>query len=767
MSKSSVIDVFLRVRPTKNPSNLFKLNKDEGTAEFTIPKNPDQGYINNQIEKHTFNFAGVFPTDTTQEEIFDKIAKDVVDSAIEGYNGTIFAYGQTGSGKTYSMTGNPEARSSAGIIPRTLYHIYDYARRESELIIDVTISYLEIYGGSGYDLLVADNRSRNLHDLPKVQAMATANGQTILQGLSLKKAQTEEDALNLLFIGEQNRVIAETPKNDASTRSHCIFIVILECRKPTSDVKTVSKLCLVDLSGSERIGKTGVEGILQREATGINLSLHFLELVIDCLNRQANGENIHIPYRDSLMTLVLKDSLGGNCKTRMIATMSSEPDDLPESICTCRFAGRVANIKNKVTRNEAVDPFIIIEKLKRENQQLKAELAMIKGQSIKDHLESYEIDECKKKVDEFLNSEDPAAILVVNDHLKMNECFFQLKHMLKNLNKKGSLQPVVSQPQNLTTNNTVELQQLNDEVLRLKQLIIQRDNEIMILLNLIQKGKGSQANQSLVLQGPISEQPEVQQANTSSILQPIEFPKQVEIDRQSQILTEKPAIKKQNFMQGSLDSEPMSQTTKNTTTAQLKELGGMLSEPINISNEQLLDRNSALEMFRKSYRKAQAQEDLKQELYDKMMTSKELGLFINNQRNVISQLKDKIEQTRKEQVLLGLVSSDPNQVSTEEEKLIAEYNKQKDIYKQSFDKLKQLKAEVERMSTQLKHSREKMQQDFEKWIDMMLKQRNLSMAATSVLSDFKNLSQKGGEDVNSMVQQFYKNKEICNQLLQK
>ncbi|CAK92108.1 unnamed protein product (macronuclear) [Paramecium tetraurelia] len=91
-------------------------------------------------------------------------------------------------------------------------------------------------------------------------------------------------------------------------------------------------------------------------------------------------------------------------------------------------------------------------------------------------------------------------------------------------------------------------------------------------------------------------------------------------------------------------------------------------------------------MFRKSYRKAQAQEDLKQELQEKMMTSKELGLFINNQRNVISQLKDKIEQTRKEQVLLGLVSTDPNQVSTEEEKLIAEYNKQKDTYKQSFDK---------------------------------------------------------------------------------
>lgn len=126
-----------------------------------------------------------------------------------------------------------------------------------------------------------------------------------------------------------------------------------------------------------------------------------------------------------MMTLILKDSLGGNCKTRMIATMSCDPGDIDESVCTCRFAGRVANIKNKVTRNEAVDPFIIIERLKRENAQLKSELAMVKGAgNDKDHLESYEIEDCKKRIDEFINSEDPSAMLLVNDHLKMNECFF-------------------------------------------------------------------------------------------------------------------------------------------------------------------------------------------------------------------------------------------------------------------------------------------------------------------------------------------------------
>lgn len=185
----------------------------------------------------------------------------------------------------------------------------------------MSISYLEIYGGSGYDLLDAEHTSKKLEDLPPVIPRETENEEIILSGLSVHKSQSEDVALKLLLIGDTNRVVCETPKNDASTRSHCIFIIMIESRKVNSDVKTVSRIHLVDLSGSERIGKTGVEGKLQEEARAINLSLHYLEHVIVCLQKRAQGENIHVPYRNSLMTLVLRDSLGGNCKTKMVATI--------------------------------------------------------------------------------------------------------------------------------------------------------------------------------------------------------------------------------------------------------------------------------------------------------------------------------------------------------------------------------------------------------------------------------------------------------------
>ena len=432
----------------------------------------------------------------------------MIESCFDGYNGTIFAYGQTGSGKTFTITGGAERYVDRGIIPRTISHIfseiskrntsqYKVSRAMDDLTGEqVNVSYLEIYNDRGYDLLDENHATKSLFDLPKVQIYDLGNDQFVMKNLSVHRAENEEDALNLLFIGDTNRVVSETPKNDSSTRSHCIFIIQLESQKIGSDVKTVSKLHLVDLSGSERASVTGIDGKTLKEAMYINVSLSFLANVIECLNKKAKGESgVYVPYRNSMMTQVLRDSLGGNCKTRMIANISASKEDIYESLHTCRFAKRVSKIQNVVSRNEQVDPGLIIQRLKKEVQELKAEIALLKGEETKEHLTSEDVDRCNKMVEEFIDSTDPSKNLVLADRLMINQCFYHFKHLYKDMSKKKGGAAGMTGP-NFGNSpgpqvSTVEVKNLEDEVQRLQLLIQQRDNEIGILLNYLNKKKAA------------------------------------------------------------------------------------------------------------------------------------------------------------------------------------------------------------------------------------------------------------------------------------
>lgn len=460
------------------------------------------------------------------------------------------------------------------------------------------------------------------------------------------------------------------------------------------------------------------------------------------------------------MTLVLRDSLGGNCKTNMIATISTEEDDLDESISTCRFAGRVALIKNQVIRNEAVDPSIIIERLKRENKMLKAEIAMLKGSGEeKDHLESYEIDECKRQVDEFLNSKDPSSVLILNDRLKINECFFYLKHIYNNQlksgsgsgggNEKQSQNQQQQQPPQLKMVPQANPQQ-EEEIKRLKVLLQQRDNEIMILLNMIEKEKQKGNNE--VVENPKQSDKEMMQSMVN-VSQPVQFPNyEQEISRASQIQIEEQ--KNSKVFQGGLDGKPRVQrAAPMQVSQQTTEVDSMLYQPLQLTNEQLLDRNQSFEMFRKSYRKNQAMEENKEILKEKFQRGKELGQVVNQSRVMINNIKNKIEQLRKDKVVQGL-HGDTTEIDRAEEKLTAEIENHKAVYKDSFDELKILKGEIERIQHLLEKNREKMQSDFEKWLDVMLQQRNLSMASSKVKD----------KDVEKKLEQFYKNKEIINKI---
>ncbi len=277
---------------------MVDIEQDENKALFDFPKDPSKGYVNHSDSNYSFPFDRVFDHTTSQETMFNQVAKEVADSCLDGYNGTIFAYGQTGSGKTFTITGGPESYTDRGIIPRTLSYLFSETQKRPYASFRISISYLELYQEYGYDLLDEKHgETKNLFDLPKVQFLENENEEFVTKNLSVHRVDNEEDALNLLFIGDTNRVVSETPKNDSSTRSHCIFTIMIESQKYGEDVRNTSKLQLVDLSGSERVGKSGVEGKLLKEAKAINLSLHFLEQVIVCLNKKARGENAFVPYR--------------------------------------------------------------------------------------------------------------------------------------------------------------------------------------------------------------------------------------------------------------------------------------------------------------------------------------------------------------------------------------------------------------------------------------------------------------------------------------
>ncbi|CAH1790685.1 unnamed protein product [Owenia fusiformis] len=343
------IQIFSRVKPTKAKIGLYEIDEDDSGSPrltFTVPKDLAVGLVNNKKENYKFRFQRVFDQKTKQEEVFEHVGQPVVDNVLSGYNGTIFAYGQTGSGKTFTITGGPEKYADRGIIPRTLSYIFQQFEQNPDYVYTCHISYLEIYNESGYDLLDPKHESSKLEDLPKVHLMEDSDQNIHLKNLSTHQANNEEEALNLLFLGDTNRMIAETPMNQASTRSHCIFTIHVSSRQAVGASIRRSKLHLVDLAGSERVAKTGVAGTLLAEAKYINLSLHFLEQVIVTLSEKGRS---HIPYRNSMMTSVLRDSLGGNCMTTMIATCSAEKKNIdinhiPEYNLNMRFTGKAVII---------------------------------------------------------------------------------------------------------------------------------------------------------------------------------------------------------------------------------------------------------------------------------------------------------------------------------------------------------------------------------------------------------------------------------------
>eukprot|EP00746_Dinoflagellata_sp_MGD_P160851 gnl/MRDRNA2_/MRDRNA2_87784_c0_seq1.p1 gnl/MRDRNA2_/MRDRNA2_87784_c0~~gnl/MRDRNA2_/MRDRNA2_87784_c0_seq1.p1 ORF type:complete len:730 (-),score=184.67 gnl/MRDRNA2_/MRDRNA2_87784_c0_seq1:30-2219(-) len=371
MGKSNV-KVVVRARPTAVfADSNFQFNEPSDSIDMFMGKSEGAGIVNNQQETWHFKLDKVL-RDVSQESVFNFCAMDVIHSVMEGYNGTIMAYGQTGAGKTFTMIGGNTHFIERGIIPRAIHEIYSQVSERPENIITIRLSYCEIYNELMFDLLTDRGISEQSGDLAIVE---DAKGSIKVRGLIEKVAPTEEEALHIFFEGDTNRAVAEHALNKASTRSHVIFTIHVESRSRVESSEKIihSKLHLVDLAGSERVKKSGSEGVTLKEATYINKSLTFLEQFVLALGDRHRD---HKPYRQSKLTHLLKDSLGGNCKTVMVANIWPEASHLEETASTLRFATRMMRVTNEPTVNVHLDDKMLLKKYEREIKDLKQELAM-------------------------------------------------------------------------------------------------------------------------------------------------------------------------------------------------------------------------------------------------------------------------------------------------------------------------------------------------------------------------------------------------------
>ncbi|GAA6058647.1 hypothetical protein JCM10212_004058 [Sporobolomyces blumeae] len=399
--------------PSFPSSSASSVSSMTSSSTASHPSNANQrswDFGDRTLEGYAEPKGNVYGPDAKQAMLYDEVAKPILEQVLEGYNCTIFAYGQTGTGKTYTMEGDLTPNGAtfhddAGIIPRTLYYLFDHLSK-SECEYTVRCSFVELYNEELRDLNAREDvDSSTLSDLepthgskPTMAPPAgglriydeTKNGATgvMIQGLEETFIADAEEGLEVLRKGSERRQIAATNMNERSSRSHSIFTILVHVKdtsaKEGADLLKVGKLNLVDLAGSENVGRSGAVNSRAREAGKINASLLALGRVITMLSETtatsgtSNGtKKQHIPYRESKLTRLLQDSLGGNTKTTIIATIS--PTSYEETASTLSYALSATSIQNRPEANQKVSKDVLMNQVMAEMGRLKADLKAARG----------------------------------------------------------------------------------------------------------------------------------------------------------------------------------------------------------------------------------------------------------------------------------------------------------------------------------------------------------------------------------------------------
>ncbi|XP_049747301.1 kinesin-like protein KIF6 isoform X5 [Elephas maximus indicus] len=396
----------------------------------------------------------------------------------------------------------------------------------------------------------------------------------------------------------------------------------------------------------------------------------------------------HIPYRNSMMTSVLRDSLGGNCMTTMIATISLEKRNVDESISTCRFAQRVALIKNEAVLNEEIDPRLVITRLQKEIQELKDELAIVTGEQRTEGLTEAELIQLEKLITSFLEDQDPESRLEVGaDMRKIHHCFHHLKKLLNDKKILGK-SSVSSEIKDQDQDQGCQYPSKEEEYKKLQDILKQRDNEINILVNMLKKEKKKTQD---ALHLPSMDRSEFRRTQTSP------FPPGNPEESQRTLLSSAPR--------------------QAQDTSAFQHRSSLLHKKTGMREEMSLGRQEAFEIFKRDHADSITIEDNKQILKQRFAEAKALGESINEARNKIGHLKEEITQRHMQQVALGISENmaAPSLPDLLEEKLRAQLEEEKRRYKTMFTHLKALKVEIEHLQLLMDKAKVKLQKEFEAW----------------------------------------------------
>jgi len=362
----------IRVVCRFRPQNSREI-KEGGVPIINYDDNGDSCRMGGKEFQGNFTFDRIFPPETQQKFFFDESIKPIVDDVIGGYNGTVFAYGQTGSGKTHTMMGDMDNEEFKGLIPRIVEQIFhSIISSPSTMEYTVKVSYMEIYMEKIRDLLNPQNDNLPIHE--------EKNRGVYVKGLLEVYVSSVQEVYEVMKRGGNSRIVAYTNMNAESSRSHSIFVITVNQKNLNDGSVKSGKLSLVDLAGSEKVGKTGASGQTLEEAKKINKSLSALGMVINALT---DGKSTHIPYRDSKLTRILQESLGGNSRTTLIINCSPSSFNEAETLSTLRFGMRAKSIKNKARVNAELSPAelkALLKKAKNEAVSFQQYIAALEGE---------------------------------------------------------------------------------------------------------------------------------------------------------------------------------------------------------------------------------------------------------------------------------------------------------------------------------------------------------------------------------------------------